>query len=316
MHEPERTSNRPVVLYLAGLQRSGSTLLADALNTFDGFISVGELHQIWDRGWLENWQTSQGPTFRESRFWTCVLESFSRRSNNRDYTAAAETVRKVKQRRHRIALGSRRPLGALERLYVADFDNLYKAISDVSGAHVIVDAGKWPYHASLMRQSDMTLFKTLHLVRDAHAVAYSHLREKTYQAGLATRKMLRRSPMSTALRWNFQNISLAQLRTNARLSDRSAYARFLYSDFVRNPAKELSTVLTALDIAHQPSDIGRFEAGCFERSPSVAFSGNPNRMDNGPVKIVPDDAWRQEMTAWDKVSVWAITSPARLYLRL
>ena len=51
------------VLYIAGEGRSGSTILGNILSQIDGFFSVGEMHHIWDRGFIENWRCSCGATF-------------------------------------------------------------------------------------------------------------------------------------------------------------------------------------------------------------------------------------------------------------
>ena len=41
---------RPKILFIAGIGRSGSTLLSRMLAQIDGFQAVGELHHLWQTG--------------------------------------------------------------------------------------------------------------------------------------------------------------------------------------------------------------------------------------------------------------------------
>ena len=42
------------VLFIAGTSRSGSTLLGQLLGQIDGFIHIGELRQLWKKGFGQN----------------------------------------------------------------------------------------------------------------------------------------------------------------------------------------------------------------------------------------------------------------------
>jgi hypothetical protein len=53
------------------LGRSGSTLLAVLLNSLPGFVSLGELHQVWDYQ-RHDLLCSCGERFRACEFWTAV----------------------------------------------------------------------------------------------------------------------------------------------------------------------------------------------------------------------------------------------------
>ena len=49
------------ILYVAGWGRSGTTLLDNVLGQVEGFVSTGELHNIWQRGLVEPaWVTAGG----------------------------------------------------------------------------------------------------------------------------------------------------------------------------------------------------------------------------------------------------------------
>src|SRR4051794_1644797 len=57
-----------------GISRSGSTLLDRLLGEFSGAISLGEVHQIWARGYLSNHLCGCGLAFQDCPFWREVTE--------------------------------------------------------------------------------------------------------------------------------------------------------------------------------------------------------------------------------------------------
>ena len=61
------------VLYIAGPGRSGSTLLDTMLGQIDGFVSVGELRNLWARGLGDGWPCGCGAAVRDCPFWSSVL---------------------------------------------------------------------------------------------------------------------------------------------------------------------------------------------------------------------------------------------------
>ena len=66
---------RPVkVLYVAGLGRSGSTILANTLGQVEGFFSGGELNFIWKHALIENRLCGCGKPSGECEFWGPVFD--------------------------------------------------------------------------------------------------------------------------------------------------------------------------------------------------------------------------------------------------
>ena len=63
------------VVYIAGHNRSGSTLLDRMLGQIEGFIAVGELRQLWWRGLEENQACGCGAPFHDCRFWAEVIRT-------------------------------------------------------------------------------------------------------------------------------------------------------------------------------------------------------------------------------------------------
>jgi hypothetical protein len=62
------------VLYIAGVGRSGSTLLERVLGAMPGAVNGGELNAIFSRVAAQNQRCGCGEPFSECPFWTAVGE--------------------------------------------------------------------------------------------------------------------------------------------------------------------------------------------------------------------------------------------------
>jgi hypothetical protein len=65
-------SVRVPILYIGGHGRSGSTILAQTLGQIPGFVNVGEVWQVWYRGFRENERCGCGQPFYSCEFWRAV----------------------------------------------------------------------------------------------------------------------------------------------------------------------------------------------------------------------------------------------------
>ncbi|HDO25996.1 MAG TPA: sulfotransferase, partial [Nitrospirae bacterium] len=66
--------NRIKVLYIAGMSRSGSTILGNILGEIDGFFNAGELIDIWDRGLASDGKCGCGMKISKCEVWRTVLD--------------------------------------------------------------------------------------------------------------------------------------------------------------------------------------------------------------------------------------------------
>ena len=83
------TGERVKVLYIAGSGRSGSTILDRILGQLDGFFSVGELCNLWDRGLLAHRKCGCGVPVDQCPTWTGILATgFGRQLDQADAGAA------------------------------------------------------------------------------------------------------------------------------------------------------------------------------------------------------------------------------------
>ena len=139
---------RPVkVLYVAGLGRSGSTILANTLGQVEGFFSGGELNFIWKHTLIENRLCGCGKPSQECPFWGPV---FDREFGGQSEALAREMMRlqySGARTRHiplMLTEGGRQKIRARLGKFLDNTGRLYKAIQSVSETGVIVDTSKEP----------------------------------------------------------------------------------------------------------------------------------------------------------------------------
>jgi hypothetical protein len=63
------TTTRPTVVCIAGNAQNGATMLSRALKLVPGWLAIGEVGYVWDRGILENYPCGCGVAFADCEFW-------------------------------------------------------------------------------------------------------------------------------------------------------------------------------------------------------------------------------------------------------
>jgi Sulfotransferase family len=291
---------RPRVLYIGGSGRSGSTLMARLLGEVDGFVSVGEIRYVWERGFVDNHLCECGLPFRDCPFWAQVAD----RAFGGFAALDAEAVRRNQGAVDRIryvpellwrgsrTVAFRRHLGEFE----TTLELLYRAILDVSRATVVVDSSSDPTYGFVLRAAELLDVSVVHLVRDSRAVAYSWTRSKPRpEISERTVYMRRRSPIQSAVHWDVHNLLLEILAAR----DRNAI-RVRYEDLVTDPDGVVRSTCSML--------------GNLGDAPSVemqrhSISGNPMRFESGPLRVKLDDEWIEAMAAGDRRLVTLATAP-------
>ena len=175
MIDPETSTGAPTVLYIAGVGRSGSTLLDTLLGQLDGFVSVGELRNLWLRGLTDGWPCGCGAPVRECPFWSAVLEAAFGSAGSVSVEAMRELQAHTVRTRHLPALWwstAHGPSDSVKR-YGEVLSRLYHGIAEVSGARVVVDSSKHPSDALVASTLKGLELYVLHLVRDPRGVAFS-----------------------------------------------------------------------------------------------------------------------------------------------
>lgn len=182
----------PLVVYIIGDNRSGSTLLDYLLSSHPDAVSVGEVHHLHGHycktgtGKLWNWKCSCANDVRTCIFWSKIIEDISFSKTN--FTKFKNPILK-----NSLFYRSKNK-NKLIRTLDEKFDDqgkaiaktrwkIYKSVQRISGKSLIIDSSKSALEAYFLykyRQGDI---KFILLERNIWEVAYSKL---TRVQGLST----------------------------------------------------------------------------------------------------------------------------------
>lgn len=304
---PSSALNRPVkILYVAGSGRSGSTLLANMLGSIDGFLSVGELWYLWDRGLIDDRRCGCGEPFSKCAFWSSVVTDVGIDRHAAGRVVAGRDIvartRRAPRMLRRSALA--REAGAVS--YLGAVERLYHAIARQSDARIIVDASKAPVYGTVISMLDSLEVYVVHIVRDARAVAYSWKRQKRQPDKPGVAYLTRHGVIDSTVTWAVENgLSDFLLRRRA-----TRYLRIRYEDFIVDVPETLRRVAALVDEPLGSLDFIHDEGADLSLSHTV--SGNPMRFSVGPVALRPDDEWRRQMPRATRTLAGAMAWPLQL----
>lgn len=295
--DPVVTSDPVRVVYVAGLGRSGSTLLGALLGQLDDFFYAGELHRagrVLGSGSL----CGCGRPLEACEIWRAVADASGAELGPLELPASEEHVRGVLRQLLRTrGLLPRSPAVECNRSAVAA---LLGAIRDVTGAAVVVDSSKRPGYGLFLDQTDGVELFIVHLVRDPHAVAHSRLRTGTRRGD-----RLRPGPAGFAFTWSLWNPTIEAVWRRGR------YLLLRYEDLVADPAGSVARVAALVGRPAQRLSIG--PGGSVELLPTHSIAGNRSRFETGVVPIRLDDEWRtaSRLNRRQRLALRALTYPVR-----
>ncbi|MGD8362438.1 MAG: hypothetical protein PVJ04_13510 [Gemmatimonadota bacterium] len=294
------------ILFVTSSSRSGSTLLDILLGSLDGYFSTGEIRHIWYRGLLEDWPCGCGEPFSKCEFWPEVIRSAFGSLTRKDAERIVE-LQKQEERTHRLVFSSlrpERPLSPQSLEYQQRLLALYDATRKISGCRNIVDSSKLGSHgyvvSRMANDSGRVDFRSVHLIRDSRAVAYSWYKILKSRGG--------EPPSGSNL---FRSVAFSRGWIGSNLTSHILARRvegqtvMFYEDLARRPTEVLSRFL---------SEIGLVEAGSIvkaEAKPTShhTVSGNQMRMSDKPLEIRPDMAWKKSLPRTLCWGVTLLTSP-------
>lgn len=296
------------LIFLAGLGRSGTTLLERAVAELPGVQALGEVTHLWRRSLIENEPCGCGEAFSRCPFWQEVGERAFGRWDTVDVAAVEAAQNQAMRLRHIVSLarGARAVVPAAS-LIAEHHRRIYDAASAVADASVVVDSSKHPALAYVLRREPGIDLRVVHVVRDSRGVAYSWTKQVERPEGRASgseRWMTRYSPTASSLLWLSHNSSTAMLRS---LGTPVMLVR--YETFVQEPERTLAAVAQFAGLELDDSALNFIEHGTIRLRPAHTASGNPLRFASGPLEIRADEAWRSQLSRRDRLLVTAITYP-------
>ncbi len=307
MTRQEGTRTR--VLVVGGWGRCGSTLLDMMLGEIDGFVSAGEVREVWLRGCVEDRPCGCGDAFSRCAFWTQVGKEAYGGWDQLDL----ETILRVRYRWDRPwglpALwrgGAARPLRHREvAAYVDALGRLMAAVATVAGAEVVVDSSKLPTHTLLLAQNPSVDLSVVHLVRDSRGVAFSNRKQVVKRVTSGEPTLLPRyGALRSAVRYDVYNAVNGALA--ARFGD--SWSRLRYEDLVADPQVGLGRLAAQA----QPGvhhDLGFIDGHRLTVGDNHMVDGNPVRFTRDAMTLVVDDEWRRRLAPGERRTMTAMTWP-------
>lgn len=297
----------PLVVFIAGAGRSGSTLLGDVIGQMPGGFHAGEMRFILEQVDDRDRVCGCGRPLRECDLWQAVRgQAFGPGSPQFDLNELTRFSQEELGYRPRSWLKLRRqarlsvPLGASAEHYALALRSLYLAIANVTGAEMIVDSSKAAMHVYLGMHSTGLRTHVLHLVRDPRAIAYSWRRRNID-------KVITYGPTRVAVNWVASNLAVQALNDHA---SNSSYTLVRYEDFVREPKSTLEAISNQIGLGY--SSFPFINATTLRMEANHTVAGNPSRFKSGDVQLSPDEEWRSRMSTRDRVLA---TLPATALLR-
>jgi UDP-N-acetylglucosamine transferase subunit ALG13 len=297
------------VLFVAGWGRSGSTLLDRMLGQVPGVFSAGELRDIWHRGVLEDRLCGCGEAFHACAVWGKVGEVAFGGWDALDLPAVQDLRQRLDRPWSVPQLLASRVSPSWDRdvaAYRAILAKLYPAIAEVTGARVIVDSSKIATFAMLLGQVPGLEVRTVHLVRDPRGVVNSWRKAVQREDGGGRDAMIRYGVVPAAARYLAYNGLAHGLRAMG------PYRFLRYEDLIDAPRDTVARLLAFAGMATPGETLGYLRDDEVDLEPNHTVDGNPMRMSSGPVALRRDDAWRSDLSPWDRRLTMALTAPLSL----
>lgn len=288
-------------MYVVGKGRSGSTLLDDLLGTLPGVASLGELRQVWSRGFTDGYRCACGELVGECPVWCGAVTAAVGSTSPADLAGAA-ALESASSSWHRIPGQLARGASDADGAYGALLARLYDDLARRLGAEVLIDSSKWPLPVAALGAVPGWEAWVLHLVRDPRAVAHSYRRRK---GGAGQPELPRFGAVHSSLSWSARN---AAAELGRRVVPGERFRRVRYEDLVADPRGTLRDLGGWLGLA------GPDRAFVDDRTVALGdghlVGGNPRRLERGTLTIAADDEWARGAGATSRL-VGALTAPLR-----
>jgi hypothetical protein len=284
------------VVYIAGVGRSGSTVLDSVLGNHPLIQSVGELSRLASDAWIQDFYCSCGKRAKECPFWSAVHDAWCAKNGNVSAQEYFELQNSVEQFHYwPFPVHDRWKKTKTFQMYAEQTMLILKAIQETSNCSVIVDSSKAierAYILSLLPQIDL---RVIQLVRDPRGVVWSHKKafKKDVQNGLP-RDIRPHPTWRAALYWCRMNLQADWLRS--RLGpERALLVR--YEDFMLDTMPVLERIgdFIGVDLTDVQRQIDQSGKLYFDHT----IAGNRVRM-KGNLQLKFDQEWRQNLSSRDR----------------
>lgn len=298
------SDNKIKVLYISGVNRSGSTVLTKVLNEIEGFFGVNEIVLIGPFGLKENLPLSNGELFHDSKVWNNILtDAYGEIPQWKQLSYYGQPTPRLSN----LVIDNFKLKKSEEdqyNAYLKKLGKLYRSIHKVTGCKVIVDSSKAPEYAyQLSKIEDIELY-VLHLTRDPRGIFYSHQKvvQRKDLRNDSSLLMIRENMITFIAKYIARNIASLKLKRKA-----PHFLKVKYEDFAQNPGVTLARICEFLHHDY-PADLVKDNTIRLSKD-DYGIWGNPMRRNKDKVQIIPDTQWYSKLSTWQKIAVTVLTLP-------
>jgi hypothetical protein len=287
---------QPLLAYIGGSERCGSTLLDLALNNSPEVQSVGEVSRLCLYARTDHETCTCGQRVTECPFWLEVEDAARCELGLADGTPLLSTYETMLWperlglfataiQKGLLVLGNRPLYLTGARLLARSHDEAcrnslfwFGVIRRVTRCPVILDSSKDARRLKALYLTEPGSFRLIHLLRDGRAIVASAMRRKGIDVVTACRDWLK---IMRSLDWVIRSIPQHQTH------------RVYYERLCTEPEETLRALCEFLGIAFVQDML------TLRKQIAHNIGGNPMRFRRGESAIKLDDRWRREMSAGD-----------------
>ncbi|OZC01739.1 sulfotransferase family protein [Rubricoccus marinus] len=283
------------IVYIAAAPRSGTTLLGNILGSLPSVAHVGELDLVWRNPQdYDERLCGCGHPLAICPFWNDALDVARSFHSQVDVSGHYNQVLAWERR---IAHGA--APSAQEQVYLESITEMYRRVTEASGARVIVDSSKRPHYGACLRRIPSADVRVLHLVRDPRAFVYS--RQSRLKAARPDGRFALDMPRAALDLYRWRRIN----REAAGLARRGASMRVQYERLMADPERVLGEIAAFSNLEVD----GLGQGGAVDLATSHTFKGNKNRFQTGEVRLAEDLRWERELTPLSEGALRVLAAP-------
>lgn len=290
----------PLVVYIIGDNRSGTTLLDYLLSCHPDAVSVGELHQL--NGYFQkkgvginyDWKCSCGSYVDECIFWHDILKevSFLKATKTRleiKENSKSSFIKRWSYKKNLNELLLKGDTTERGKEIATNCWNIYKAVANKTGKTIIIDSSKDAFEAYFLNKYRRGNIRFLLLERDIAAVAYSKKKRvnrlpKEMKSYLGVRERTIYEYILASYKVLLKNRIIASILQQGL--DHTIVDTVKYTELAKNTAREITSICNFLDVmVYTPPAVTNQNTEA-----QHALCGSPSRYDSKPIK--PDGRWK------------------------
>jgi len=299
--------NKLNVIYIAGVGRSGSTILDQMLGQIPGICSLGEVAQLWQKTIPNNAPCGCGTVITQCPLWGPVLKHLLEGPDSNSCIQRRIEILELDKtfpRFHRLFKTNKYVEAYVKHMHF--LQKLYTTVQERTNAIYLVDSSKESYYASLINRIPNMSLHVIHLVRNPLGYAYSL--KKTKWDPAQNRLMCKRSPVQAAGRWLWVNSRVESLRSKV-----NSFTQVKYEDLIARPRKLLVEILQAVGYRRNIK-LDFINNRVLKLKPTHSAAGNPCRYKKHEIHLSLDEEWKTHLNFKDRYLANILTLPlARKY---